>query len=625
MFAPPLYVVRKFPLSFIISNNFNIQLDPDEEKRFQVKQGDNMLFRQVRLITYETDKFNRFVVFVNCVGGQNKKKEMTRLIHHGFKVGKQEFVVSERSASMVRQGILSFVDRRIARELAKRITMGITFDKCVISKFSGYRGLCFSSCHCIEGWVPNIVVVPDCFLTIKDQHIKYVYDKKIKFRDKNTGAERDWTQKDITEGVRDITINAFDGCGIAHPKIMEEVRRRIGSDTPITSAVIRLPLMKGVVHSVDYETFFAERGVRFITDIWGVQHDVSPGAEPLMILTEGQYKGYSYFNKTGTIADWEEYWYQFKKYNHCFGIAKWNFDADTEPLMTRANYQILQDLDLSYDKFRSIADDSINWFEKITDGDPIYTYCFLGMYADKHKALNDYCAAILKNPEMMNEDGVRNYIVNLLGKYRDDMKCGKLWTKSTFKTLTPDLIMLMEHIGGLPLKGALEADEFFCFDRTGTMLGERLLERNPHICKSEHVILKGTTNELLEKYCGHLVNTAIVNCKSITPQRLNGADYDGDLTLIVNDPVIMSGVDRNASVVIDVEDKITALKEEYNIQNRTNCIIRSLRSSIGEISNYASAYHNKAPKTQEQKKRYEGYVDLLSVVNGKQPCRCKTV
>lgn len=617
MFAPPLYVVRKFPLSFIISNNFNIQLDPDEEKRFQVKQGDNMLFRQVRLITYETDKFNRFVVFVNCVGGQNKKKEMTRLIHHGFKVGKQEFVVSERSASMVRQGILSFVDRRIAKELDKRITMGITFDKCVISKYSGYRGLCFSSCHCIEGWVPNIVVVPDCFLTIKDQHIKYVYDKKIKFKDKNTGADRDWTQKDITEGVRDITINAFDGCGIAHPKIMEEVRRRIGSDTPITSAVIRLPLMKGVVHSVDYETFFAERGVRFITDIWGVQHDVSPGAEPLMILTEGQYKGYSYFNKTGTIADWEEYWYQFKKYNHCFGIAKWNFDTDTEPLMTRANYQILQDLDLPYDKFRTIADDSINWFEKITDGDPIYTYCFLGMYADKHKALNDYCAAILKNPEMMNEDGVRNYIVNLLGKYRDDMKCGKLWTKSTFKTLTPDLIMLMEHIGGLPLKGALEADEFFCFDRTGTMLGERLLERNPHICKSEHVILKGTTNELLEKYCGHLVNTAIVNCKSITPQRLNGADYDGDLTLIVNDPVIMSGVDRNASVVIDVEDKVTALKEEYSIQNRTNCIIRSLRSSIGEISNYASAYHNKAPKTQEQKKRYEGYVDLLSVVNGK--------
>ena len=217
MFAPPLYVVRKFPLSFIISNNFNIQLDPDEEKRFQVKQGDNMLFRQVRLITYETDKFNRFVVFVNCVGGQNKKKEMTRLIHHGFKVGKQEFVVSERSASMVRQGILSFVDRRIARELDKRITMGITFDKCVISKFSGYRGLCFSSCHCIEGWVPNIVVIPDCFLTIKDQHIKYVYDKKIKFKDlgllvvdeeQRFGVGHKETLKEMSKNVDVLTLSA---------------------------------------------------------------------------------------------------------------------------------------------------------------------------------------------------------------------------------------------------------------------------------------------------------------------------------------------------------------------------------------------------------------------------------
>ena len=617
MFAPPLYIVRKFPLSFIISNDFNIQLDEDEEKRFQVKQQDNMLFRQIRLMTYETDKYNRFVVFVNCVGGQNKKPAMKRLIQHGFKIGKQDFVLSERSASMVRQGILSFVDKRLAKELDKRITMGIEFEKVVISKYSGYRGLFFSSCHCIEGWIPNIVVVPDCFLTIKDQDIKYVCDKKLQFKDKNTGADREWVQKDIAETTRDIEINAFDGCGIAHPKIMEEIRRRIGSDTPITSAIIRAPMVKGVVHSVDYESFFAERGVRFITDIWGVQHDVSPGSEPLMILTEGQYKGYSYFNKTGTIADWEEYWYQFKKYNHCLGIAKWNFDADIEPLYTRGNYQILQDLDLSYEDFQSLADYSIDWFERIVNGDPVYTYCFLGMQADRHKALNDYCAAILKNPEMMNEDGVRNYIVNLLSKYRDDMKCGKIWLNASFKFMAPDLIMLMEHIGGLPLEGALAADEFFSFDRTGIMQGERLIERNPHICKSEHVILKAAKNLLLEKYCGHLTNTAIINCKSITPQRLNGADFDGDLCLVINNKMMMNGADRDAKIVIDIEDKVTALKEEYNIQNRTNCIIRSLRSSIGEISNFASAYHNKKPKTEEQKQRYEDYVDLLSVVNGK--------
>jgi len=56
------------------------------------------------------------------------------------------------------------------------------------------------------------------------------------------------------------------------------------------------------------------------------------------------------------------------------------------------------------------------------------------------------------------------------------------------------------------------------------MMGERLIERNPHICKSEHTILRGVDNELTQKYCGHLVNVGMVNCKSITPQRLNGAD-----------------------------------------------------------------------------------------------------
>lgn len=93
--------------------------------------------------------------------------------------------------------------------------------------------------------------------------------------------------------------------------------------------------------------------------------------------------------------------------------------------------------------------------------------------------------------------------------------------------------------------------------------------------------------------------------------------HDGDLVLVINNPTMMEGVDRNAKIVIDIEDKVTSLKEEYTMQNRTACIMRSLRNQIGEISNYASAYHNKVPHNEEQKDRYESYVELLSVINGK--------
>lgn len=148
------------------------------------------------------------------------------------------------------------------------------------------------------------------------------------------------------------------------------------------------------------------------------------------------------------------------------------------------------------------------------------------MFADNHVSKNDYVAAILKNPEMIKEDSVKKYLMNLLSKYRDEMKCGKLWMKATFKFAAPDLIMLMEHIGGLEPVGCLESDEFYSHDKNGPVLGERLIERNPHICKSEHAILTGVQNELTNTYCSHLDNVCMVNSKSILAQKLNGADFD---------------------------------------------------------------------------------------------------
>ena len=109
----------------------------------------------------------------------------------------------------------------------------------------------------------------------------------------------------------------------------------------------------------------------------------------------------------------------------------------------------------------------------------------------------------------------------------------------------------------------------------------------------------------------------MVNIKSLTPQRLNGADFDGDLVLVIDNKTMISGVDRNCPIVIDIDDKITALQEEYSQEGIYNLILRSINSLIGETQNYATTYHNKIAKTEEQKQKYETYVDLLQVINGK--------
>lgn len=136
-----------------------------------------------------------------------------------------------------------------------------------------------------------------------------------------------------------------------------------------------------------------------------------------------------------------------------------------------------------------MADKSVDWYEKIVSGDPIFTYCFLGALADNTEPLNHYVAAIIRNPDMAHEPSVKDYFHSLLDKYRNGFKCGKLFFDATFRFLLPDQIALMEAIAGLPINGCLDSDEFYSFDRRGVILGERALGRNPHICHAVSAIL----------------------------------------------------------------------------------------------------------------------------------------
>lgn len=613
MFAPKLYTVRKFNFSDLYAKEFNLHLDEKEERRYHIKQQDNMLFRQIRIITQNRNTYNPYVIFVDCKGAKTKEDGLSEIIKNGFYLNDIHFVLSERSASMTRNFICSFVDESIAEELNRRISMDIEIDKTVLSKYYAYRGLMFSSCHCLEEWYPKIVIVPDYFTIIPNQKIKYVYDEESTFKN-DKGEDVLWKQKAIGEKVTDIKINAFDGCGIHHPLITAYVQEHLRSKTRPTSILWRMPWIKGVTHEVNYSEFYHERGVNEITDVWGIKHSVD---DVMIIMGESMYKGIKYFQKDKDYHDWERYWEKFKKYDHCIGVAKWNFSKEEEPAYTRGNYQIFQDLDLSYYDFSSLARKSFDWITRIIEGEDIHTYCFLGLMADNCEPLNDYVAAILKNPEVLKDSTVRNYMISLMEKYIDEMKCGKLWIDACFKFLVPDLIMFMEAIGGLEPKGFLAYDEFYSTNRNGVLEGEYLIERNPHICSSEHVVLNGVKDKLAEKYFGGLDNICMINCKSITPQRLNGADFDGDLVLVINEPIMKKGVHLEKPIVIDIEDKITSLAEKDTPENRLALVKRTMNSLIGETSNCATGFINKTPKSEEQRKKYEEYVNLLSIINGK--------
>lgn len=610
MFAPPLYQVRKFSFSMLYAHDFCLQLNKEQDQSYRVRQQDNLFFRQIRRITRTQGKFNPYLIFVDARGADRNPEAFKKLLLSGFTLNGVPFVLSERSASMTRQGILSFVDAAIASKLEEIVSLGITPKETVLSKYYAYRGLLLSSCHCLENWQPKIVLLPDTYRTIPNQHIKYVCDSTTEFIDQQ-GKRRKWTQKDIAETTTDVKINLFDGCGVHHPAITCQVQQLLGSHTRPTSILWRAPFIKGMTHEVDYTSFFRERGISEITDFWGNHHSVE---EPMILLTESMFKA-SFF--LSSAEQWQDYWKRFRKYRHCLGVARWNLSAEEEPVYTRANYQILQDLDLPFERFALLAKESVEWASRIAEGDPLSTFCFLGITADRQKPLDSYGKAVLKDPRMLQEPGVRAHLLSLASKYIDEMKCGKLWIKSCFRLFVPDLILFLEQAGGLEPHGCLRQGECYTRSHGAPQEGTLLIERNPHICRSEHTLMNAVNPAQAERYCSQLNNVCMVNRWDLTAQRLNGADFDGDLVLVVDNEIMRSGVDPSAAIVLDVEDKVTAKREQNTPEQRAEMILRTMKSMIGEISNCATCYHNKVPKSPEQKHRYERYIDLLSVINGK--------
>lgn len=86
----------------------------------------------------------------------------------------------------------------------------------------------------------------------------------------------------------------------------------------------------------------------------------------------------------------------------------------------------------------------------------------------------------------------------------------------------------------------------------------------------------------------------------------------------------MKGIDNNLPITLDIQDKITAKETPYNREYIIDFVKKSLDSRIGEISNCASSYHNKETKDTEQRKLYDDYACLLSVINGKEIDYVKT-
>ena len=225
-------------------------------------------------------------------------------IEISFASGIRTLVPFDKSGSMARTSRISFIDQEIKEDLDRRLCLDIDFSKLNenqlnLSKYYAYRGLYLSSGLPIQrnDFVldeKTVIVIPDdtheVYLRIKEsgegesngsgegesegadegesKNREFLYQEdKSKIPENSEELQQDYLRVFKEERPRQIEgINRFDGEGLMSPAyakmITEEVckNKKLNpkdSNNQVTSAQVRFPFTKGMLHMVDFHEFFA--------------------------------------------------------------------------------------------------------------------------------------------------------------------------------------------------------------------------------------------------------------------------------------------------------------------------------------------------------------------------------
>ena len=416
-------------------------------------------------------------------------------------------------------------------------------------------------------------------------------------------------------------------------------------DNGHNSFQIRMPYIKGVVHKVDFAALLSELEVPFIVDMWGNKHNP---ADVDIILTDSMFKGLKWM--TDNDLSWAEYLERCKRYNHALYVS--GKDKIEVQDTTELNYQFLNTLSITDDEFRpkdlplgfkgSPEYDSRHWIAKTTETE---YYSLVADNAARRRYFIDelsedltdnrrkFRAELIKKNALFIDEPIyarelKDRAENLLGKYA----MGKLLVAGDNRYLSDDLLrliayMVKEAVGDGVAYSLLEkefiSDNFMYAPQPNYEKSDYYtILRSPHIARNEEVLVKPMVpGKLREKYFSHLSYVIMVDSHSLIPERLGGADFDGDMVKTIADPLVNKCVMRSSTELpllkIPTEQPLIADANDW--YERFITVKNTFSSRVGQISNAALsrgiiAYDENT--ADEEKERYYHEVETLAILTG---------
>ena len=558
-----------------------------------------------------------------------------------FGYGYDRYIAFERSASMSRNARLSFIREDLYEPVRKRIMLDMKIGMCQLSKLYAYNGLMLTDglrTNDMDIWNSDrIIVIDNPITTVHGVDIITVED------DGTDNAMRKYKR---VEKLSDVDVTEFDGEGLISFQYAESIDNIYPDKKTHTSFQIRMPYIKGILHKVDFRRFLAELGVNVIKDIWGVYH---PLDKVDIILTKSMFKGCGWMEQNN--MSWADYLAKCKEYQHSLYISE--VSQVKTSAFTEMNYQFLVTATIKPDEFRP-ADlplgwenspllDKRDWITKATEQryyDLVANEKYRNQYIrDKNP---DWAEVLRLNPKFINEQLFTKQLDNQAKKVLEQYAIGRLIAAGDNRYLSGDLVYFIKHIvkassdiSTINLEyERLREGEFYAPSAAYNENDTYVLLRNPHIARNEEAVARPMeeVGYYRQTYLSHLNYVIMVDSSTLMPERLGGADFDGDMIKTIAEPLMNECVARNYGGTDSQLDCYTAqypvlkipsaepiMRDANDWRARMETVKNTFNARIGQICNTAfdrSIIAYDESKSEAERKKMREETETLEILTG---------
>ncbi|RKJ32774.1 hypothetical protein D7X33_39445, partial [Butyricicoccus sp. 1XD8-22] len=318
--------------------------------------------KEIRRLQNEIDSLLYFPDIVNVK--VDDRKVYKKIFKDYFVVNGITYKRFCSGAGQSRQSVASFINIELFDKVNKALNCGLNIKEINIAKYNAYFGLNMSATYPVT--TPRIVIIPDYEEFVIKEKVDWIEDEKVEYVDAK-GNKREKVKRKVVEKDFDFIPNMWDGQGLISPTFAKQWQEDLELDYLPATFGVRSTFVKGLLVTFDFHKFASEVAkTTKIKDIYGDVHDIK---NVDCILTKSQAKMVKFYKST-------EQFTQLQKVNNLgWGVTKVNPKVDKE--MSLFNYQYIQTLKLEKEDIQKLISPTIDWIEKICNGDKLYTLLFL--------------------------------------------------------------------------------------------------------------------------------------------------------------------------------------------------------------------------------------------------------